>query len=73
VEVVARGAAADQIADPYCVSAQAKVMEDQTLGGLCLYLREAGTQWLMDDADLDACLVSTAYTIHYRTIATTLN
>lgn len=73
VEVIVRGAAADQIADPYCVSAHAKVMEDQTLGGLCLYLREAGTQWFMDDADLDACIVSTRYRIHYRTTATTLN
>lgn len=73
VEVLARGATADQIADPFCVSAQAKVMEDQTLGGLCLYLREAGTQWFMDDADLDACIVSTRYTIYYRTTANTLN
>lgn len=73
VEVIARGETADQVADPFCVSAQAKVMEDQTLGGLCLFLREAGTQWFMDDADLDACIVSTRYTIHYRTFANTIN
>lgn len=73
VEVIARGAIADQVADPYCVSAHAKVMEDQTLGGLCLLLRETGTQWFMDEADLDACIVSTRYTIHYRTAANTLN
>ncbi|MCI0430267.1 MAG: hypothetical protein L0210_06970 [Rhodospirillales bacterium] len=73
VEVVARGETADKVADPFCVSAHAKVMEDQTLGGLCLYLREVSTHWLMDDADLDVCVVSTRYRIHYRTAANTLN
>lgn len=73
VEVVARGAVADQVADPYCVSAHAKVMEDPTLGGLCLLLREAGTQWLLDEADVDAVVVSMRYLISYRTVANTLN
>lgn len=72
VEVIVRGEGADSAADPYCVSAQAKVMEDQTLGGLCLRMREGRTLWHMDDADLDACIVSTPYEIDYRTTATTL-
>ncbi|MDQ3562859.1 MAG: hypothetical protein M3436_01540 [Pseudomonadota bacterium] len=73
VEVIARGQTPDQAADAYAVSAQAKVMEDQTLGGLCLLLREQGTQWLMVESDLDAVVVSTRYTIHYRTAANTIN
>ena len=71
VEVIARAQTPDQAADSYAVSAQAKVMEDQTLGGLCLRLREVGTQWLMTEADLDAVIVSTRYLIDYRTTATT--
>lgn len=73
VEVITRGQTPDQVADPYAVSAQAKVMEDQTLGGLCLRLREVGTQWLMSEADFDAVIVSTRYLIDYRTTAKTLN
>jgi hypothetical protein len=73
VEIIARGAIPDQVADPFSVSAHAKVMEDQTVGGLCLRMRELGTQWFLDDADLDACIVSTRYLIHYRTVANTLN
>lgn len=73
VDVIARGQTPDQTADAFCVLAQAKVMEDQTLGGLCLRLREVGTQWLMVEADLDAVIVSTRYMIDYRTTATTIN
>ncbi len=73
VDVIARGAVPDSVADQYCVSAHAKVIEDETLGGLTLFTRETGTVWEMQDADLDAVVVSMRYLIGYRTVAKTLN
>lgn len=73
VDVVARGPTPDSIADQYCVSAHAKVMEDETLGGLTLFTREIGTVWEMpQDTDFDAVVVSIRYLIGYRTVAKTL-
>jgi hypothetical protein len=74
VDVIARGAVPDTIADQYCVSAHAKIMEDETLGGLTLFTREIGTVWEMpQDTDLDAAVVPMRYLISYRTVAKTLN
>lgn len=74
VDVVARGPTPDSIADQYCVSAHAKIIEDETFGGLALFTREIGTVWEMpQDTDLDAVVVSMRYLIGYRTEAKTLN
>ncbi len=73
VKVIARGQQPDALADGYCVSAHAKVMEDQTLGGLTLLLREIDGAWAMEEADLDAVVVSMRYLCQYRSLSTTLN
>ena len=74
LDVIARGTTPDSTADQYCVSANAKIMEDENLGGLTLFTREIGTVWEMpQDTDLDAVVVSMRYLIGYRTVAKTLN
>lgn len=73
VDTIARGAAPDSVADQYRVAAHGAIMADETLGGLTLFTREIGTVWEMQDADLDAVVVSMRYLISYRTIAKTLN
>jgi hypothetical protein len=74
IDVIARGAIPDSIADQYCVSAHEKIMEDETLGGLTLFTREIGTVWEMpQDTDLDAVVIPMRYLIAYRTVAKTLN
>jgi hypothetical protein len=74
VDVIARGAIPDSIADQYCVAAHAKIMEDESLGGLTLFTREIGTVWEMpQDTDLDAVVIPMRYLIGYRTVAKTLS
>jgi hypothetical protein len=74
IDVIARGAVPDSIADQYCVSAHAKLMEDETLGGLTLFTRPIGDVCEMpQDTDLDAVVVVMRYLISYRTTAKTLN
>jgi hypothetical protein len=73
IDVIARGAVPDSIADQYCVSAHAKIMEDETLGGLTLFTRELGTVWEMpQDTDVDAVVIPMRYLVSYRTAAKTL-
>jgi hypothetical protein len=73
VDVIARGAIPDSIADQYCVSAHAKIMEDENVGG-ALFITHLGDVCEMpQDTDLDAVVVPMRYLISYRTIANTLN
>jgi len=72
VDVIARGAVPDSVADQYCVSAHAKVMEDENIGG-ALFTRPMGDVCEMQEADLDAVVVSMRYLIGYRTAAKTLS
>jgi hypothetical protein len=67
VEVIARGSIPDNAADATCVSAHAKIMADKRLGGLCVGIGERGTNWDIQDADLDAVSVVTTYTVVYQT------
>lgn len=73
VEVVARGATPDSVADQHCVAAHNALMQDQTLGGKALLMRELGTVWEMQDADTDAVVVSRRYQFNYRTPANALS
>ena len=72
VDVIARGAVPDSIADQYCVSAHAKIMEDENVGG-ALFTRPMGDVCEMpQDTDLDAVVIPMRYLIGYRTMAKTL-
>lgn len=72
VDVIARGAVPDSVADQYCVSGHAKVMEDENIGG-ALFTRPMGDVCEMpQDTDLDGVVVSMRYLIGYRTTAKTL-
>lgn len=73
IEVVARGATPDSVADQYCVAAHNALMQDQTLGGKALLMRELGTVWEGLDADTDAVVVVRRYQINYRTPANALS
>lgn len=65
VEVIARGAIPDQVADATCISAHTKIMADTRLGGLCIDMQESGSEWSIQDADLDAVSITTTYTVVY--------
>ncbi|MGH8569621.1 MAG: hypothetical protein ACREXU_16840 [Gammaproteobacteria bacterium] len=67
VEVIARGAVPDSVADATCVSAHSKILADTRLGGLCFDIEETASEWEIEDADLDAVSVATTYTVVYRT------
>ena len=65
VDVIARGAPPDQVADPGVAGCHAAIMADQTLGGKCTGIAETGISWETEDADLDAVRVSRGYDITY--------
>lgn len=67
VEIIARGAIPDSLADATCVSAHTKIMTDTRLGGLCINIEESGSEWSIQDADLDAVSVVTTYTVLFQT------
>jgi len=67
VEVIARGAIPDSLADATCVSAHTKIMADTRLGGLCIDIQEGGSEWVIQDADLDTVQIQTTYTVLYET------
>ena len=67
VEVIARGPIPDSLADATCVSAHTKIMADTRLGGLCTNIYETGSEWTIEDADLDAVSVVTTYQVLFQT------
>lgn len=67
IEVIGRGAIPDSLADATCVSAHTKLMADTRLGGLCIDIQEGGSEWVIQDADLDTVQIQTTYTVLYET------
>lgn len=65
VDVIARGAEPDKVADPAVSGCHAAVMSDPTLGGKCTAINETGIAWDYDPADLDAVRVSRSYDVLY--------
>lgn len=65
VDVIARGAEPDKVADPAVAGCHAAVMADTTLGGKCTAINETGIAWDCDPADLDAVRVSRSYDVVY--------
>lgn len=67
VRVIARGQTPDSVADEIVAAAHQKILEDTNLGGLTLFLREIGGGWAMEEADLDAVVVTMRFMAQYRT------
>lgn len=55
------------VADQLITACHAALMADNNLGGLCLKIRELGTEWDTEDADARAVAIPARYTIEYRT------
>lgn len=67
VDIITRGAVPDSLADPIIADVHARVMADLTLGGLALEVREGKTDFQIENADQDLCLLTVEYTVWYRT------
>lgn len=67
VTVYCRGAIPDQLADPIVASVYSLLMQDTTLNGYCIDLIPTGVQFEMIEADQAAGVVSSDFSIRYRT------
>lgn len=65
VDVLARGAVPDQVADAAVAGCHAAIMADRTLSGECISIIETGITWDYDSADLDAVRVSRGYDVMF--------
>ena len=73
VAVYQRGNVPDSLADATVESAFAKVMADETLGGLAIDITEDGTSWDFDEADTDAVWIAMNFIVWHRHARKTLN
>lgn len=55
------------VADQLIVAIHAALMASNNLGGLCIKIREIGTEWDIEDADARAVAIPAKYEIDYRT------
>ena len=55
------------VADQLITASHAALMASKNLGGLCLKIRELGTEWDIEDADARAVAIPAKYAIEYRT------
>jgi len=67
--VIARGAAAIDVADQALVKAHAALLADPNLAGLAIAVREIDCEWDAEDADAGAVALPARYEIRYRTHA----
>ncbi len=58
---------AELVADQLMVASHAALMANNNLGGLCIKIRETGTEWDIEDADARAVAIPAKYDIEYRT------
>jgi hypothetical protein len=65
VDIVARGAEPDEVADTAVGDCHAAVMSDPSLAGACSDIQEQGIDWVMSSADGDAVKVSRRYDVLY--------
>ena len=67
LSVFVRGNSPEGLADPVVESMHSKIMADHTLGGLALDINAGPTKFDFMEADMPAGIVSSRYTITYRT------
>ena len=72
VTVYIRGAIPDQLADPIVADVYDTIMQDPTLNGYCIDLLPTGVQFEIIEADQAAGVVSSDFSIRYRTPLNTL-
>tara|TARA_E500000331_G_scaffold358220_1_gene423482 strand:+ start:15552 stop:15974 length:423 start_codon:yes stop_codon:yes gene_type:complete len=73
LSVFVRGNSPESLADPVVESMHSKIMADTTLGGLALDLNAGPTKFDFIEADMPAGIVSSRYTITYRTQVNSLS
>lgn len=67
IDIITRGNEPDSLADPIITDAHKRIMADLTLGGLSLEIREGKSEFQIENADQDLCLLTVEYTVWYRT------
>ena len=66
IMVIVRGDIPDQIADPIVEYIDGKVLEDLSLGGLCMDISPNSVQYEIEEADKPLGLISLSYSVRYR-------
>lgn len=61
------------VADDLICRAHEALFDDVTLGSLALGIQEAETDWLAEDADIEAIAIPASYRITYRTLASDIS
>ena len=72
ISAFVRGNSPESLADPVVKSAFSNLMADRTLGGLALDINMGPTKFDFFEGDMPAGVVSTKYTITYRTSTTSM-
>tara|TARA_R100000655_G_scaffold47446_1_gene84579 strand:- start:819 stop:1247 length:429 start_codon:yes stop_codon:yes gene_type:complete len=67
VSVIARGSIPDQVSDPTIESLHTKILNDPTLGGICIDIKPSTTSFEIVEADEGAGVISCEFDIEYRT------
>tara|TARA_R100000654_G_scaffold37272_1_gene62876 strand:+ start:639 stop:1067 length:429 start_codon:yes stop_codon:yes gene_type:complete len=67
VSVIARGSIPDQVSDPTIESLHTKILNDPSLGGVCIDIRPSTTSFEIVEADEGAGVISCEFDIEYRT------
>lgn len=70
VTVIVRSAVPDQAADSIVASLHAKMMQDQTLGGISQSIEPQGVTFEMIEADQPAGVITCDYNVRYQTSLT---
>lgn len=72
ISVVARGGVPDQLADPVIASLHSKIMADTSLGGVAIDVEPGPTNYVIDDSDQPAAVISCLFNVRHRTSLTDL-
>ena len=67
VSVIARGSIPDQVSDPTIESLHTKILNDPSLGGICIDIKPSTTSFEIVEADEGAGVISCEFDIEYRT------
>jgi len=72
VSVIARGSIPDQVSDPTIESLHTKILNDPSLGGICIDIKPSTTSFEIVEADEAAGVISCEFDIEYRTLYNSL-
>ena len=67
IDIYARGASPDSVADPILALVYARIMADPTLTGTVIDCQPQGISWDYSAADTDLCVCTARFAVQHRT------